>query len=105
MMDALDHRSGTAGFHIYHGGENGKPNRVGPEPLENEVSLREQIADQIYGLFGISPRCFFQHRRRRAEFAGSKAPLPVAPPCAASCLDDGGGDRNEVDGARCRGCR
>ena len=58
MMDALDHRSGTAGIHIYHGVENGKPNRVGPEPLENEVTLRGQIAHEIVSLFGLSPLLF-----------------------------------------------
>ena len=58
IMDGLDHRSGTAGFHIYAGGENGKPNRVGPEPLENEVTLRGQIAHEIVSLFGLSPLLF-----------------------------------------------
>ena len=58
IMAALDHRAGTAGLSVYMGPENGRPNRVGPEPTENEVSLREQIADGIYGLFGISPLLF-----------------------------------------------
>ena len=58
VMAALDHRAGTAGLSVYQGPENGRPNRVGPEPTENEVTLREQIAHQVYALFGISPLLF-----------------------------------------------
>ena len=58
ILDGLSHRAGTASVHVHSGAENGKPNRVGPEPTENEVTLREQIGDQIYGLFGISPLLF-----------------------------------------------
>ena len=58
IMNALDHRPGTSSLHIYQGPENGEPRRVGPQPLENEVSLREQIVEQVYGLFGISPLLF-----------------------------------------------
>ena len=58
IMDGLCHGPGRAAFHIFQGPENGKPSRVGPEPTENEVELREQISDQIYALFGISPLLF-----------------------------------------------
>ena len=58
ILDTLGHRPGAVGVSVYNDATNGKPSRVGPEPVENEVELREQIADQVYGLFGISPLLF-----------------------------------------------
>ena len=58
ILDILGHRPGAVGVSVYADQANGKPSKVGPEPTENEVELREQISDQIYGLFGISPLLF-----------------------------------------------
>ena len=58
ILDILGHRPGAVGVSVYADQANGKPSRVGPEPLENEVSLREQLSDQVYALFGLSPLLF-----------------------------------------------
>ena len=58
IVDGLSHRTGAVAVHVYHGGENNQPWRIGPLPTETEVDLREQIADQVYALFGISPLMF-----------------------------------------------